>query len=274
MRLCLRTSAILAISLLLPAMAHAQIIVVPNPCPIPQLPCIAGGFMGITKFFADFLFPALRILFVGLAVVMFSAYAIRLMTEGEDQNTINEVKSAYAYGIAAAVLVGISAIIVDAVGQGTGQDLIKPAPLNGIIANIILFMRMMLSVAVSALFVYQGIRLILLRGDEGELQQQRKRFVYGLIGVAIVFLAEALMNSVLPGANSGITAVEIIGIVNFLLSILGGLCVLAILAGGVFLVFATNDALVDRAKKTIFTAVIAIVVVLSMGILLSYVSSL
>lgn len=274
MRVLLRSSALLAIGALLPAAAQAQQVIVPNPCPIQGLPCITGGFIGMAGFLGVSLFPALRIIFVGLAVLMFTAYAVRLLTEGDDSNTINEVKSAYAYGITAAIVVGVSAIIVDAVGYGAGPNLINEGPFNAVITNLVLFMRMLLGVAVTALFVIQGVRMVILRGDEGELQQQRKRFVYGLVGVAIVFLAEALLRAVQPGANSGIAAAEIVGIVNFLLVLLGGLCVLSIVAGGVFLVFATNDALVDRAKKAIFTAVIAIVVIMISGSIINYVMSL
>jgi hypothetical protein len=221
------------------------------------------------------LFIGAQIVFLLAAMIMFTIYGVRLMMESSDDSTVSEVKSAYTYGIAGAGIVSLAGIIVTAVGQNAANNsggLVQTALVNTTIAgpgpgSIVYYIRTIVGAAVAAVVVYQGIRLIILQGEESELEAQKKRFFHTLIGVAVITLASTIVSDFVPTVgggtgNSGDLALQMVGIANFLMVIIGGLAVLAFIIGGLLLVISTDEALKDRAKKAMFTAVIGLIIVL------------
>lgn len=263
-------------ALLLPLQSMAQVVIPANTAPwtcglVPGLPCVAGGFLGFSAYILATIIPALQAVFLSLATLFFFYYAMRLVWDSDDENTVTEVKSAYGYAISGAAFVTVAGLIAQAVGTGARATLINQGPVLTALDSIILYMRLMVSAAVSALVVFQGVRLILLQGQESEMEQQRKRFFHSLVGVAIIILANVAVTVFVPTTPVTVFVIEIVGIINFLLQILGALALLAVIVAGVMLVVSVDDGLKDRAKKSIFTAVIALVVVLSCYLIINFV---
>lgn len=229
----------------------------------PGLPCASGGAAGAMGIIAGTIIPGLRYIFYGVALAFFFYYAVRLVLESEDESTINETKTAYGYAIAGAVMVSLMDNIISAVGPGfASSTLVNAAPVNDGINNVVFFMRLMVAVAVTGMIVYQGFRMILLQGQESEMEQQKKKFFNSLLGVVIIQLAFAVVNAFFPGSGSSALAVEIVGIINFLLELTGALAVLGFVVAGAMMVLSTDEGLKDRAKKAIFTTIITLVLVL------------
>lgn len=247
-----------------------------SPCIIPALFCPGGGVTVLAAYIQTTLFGGMQILFVALAIAMFAQYGIRLALESSDESTVSEVKNAYTYAIAGAVIVTVTSFIVRAVGQGNAPGVLvnTDAVAEGL-WSIELFIRVMVSTAVGAVIVYQGIRLIILQGQESEVEEQKKHFLHALIGVAIILLANVVVSSFLPDSNGSFElAVQIVGISNFLMAIIGGLAVLSFVAAGIMLVVSTDEALKDRAKKIIFTTIIALVIVLCSYTIVNFIMDL
>jgi hypothetical protein len=247
-----------------------------SPCGLaPGLPCGSGGAAGASAFTINTIVPALETVFLAVAIAYFFYYAIRLMLESEEDSIVSETKSAYSYAVAGAVIVSVSGLIAQAVGPGFATaTLINPAPVTSGLDAIVFYIRLMVSAAVSAGIVFQGFRIILLQGDEGEVSQQKKRFFNGLIGVAVVTLGNIIVEGFLPSSGPGMLTIQIVGICNYLLEIFGALCVLVFLAAGFMLVISTDEALKDRAKKAMFTTTISLIVVLSCLIIVNFVVAL
>ncbi len=250
-----------------------------NPCGLlpPNFPCGDGGAQGLASYIwqpggGGVIARALQYIFYALAILMFFYYGLRLIFESDEDSTIAEVKSAYGYGVAGALIVSVSGLLVQAVGPGFASGtLINEGPITTALSTITLYLRLMVSAAVSAVIVFQGLRLIVFQGDEGEVKQQKTRFFHGLIGVAVVTLGNFIVEGFLPSGGSPVLITQIVGISNYLLQILGALCVLAFLAAGFMLVISTDDGLKDRAKKTMFTTTIAIIVVLCCFVIVNFV---
>lgn len=244
-----------------------------NPCGVAGgLPCGSGGAGGASAYAVSVIIPAMEYIFLAIAIVYFFYYGVRLMLESEEDSTIAETKSAYAYGVAGATIVSVAGLIVQAVGPGFASGtIINAAPVWTAFDSIILFLRLMVSAAVSAVIVYQGFRLIVLQGNESEAEQTRKRFFNGLIGVAVVTLANFIVEGFLPSAGPGVLGLQIVGIANYLLQIFGALCVLAFLVAGFMLVISTDEGLKDRAKKAMFTTTIALIVVLCCLVIVNFI---
>ena len=86
------------------------------------------------------------------------------------------------------------------------------------------------------------------------------------MGVGLTMLAGAIANSVNPqsGSSSNL-ALEIAGVANYLMTIVGFMAVVTIILAGVFLILSVSDSLKDKAKTIIKTAVVALI-----GVTVSY----
>lgn len=261
---------------LLAAVALPPVLPTVSPCGIaPGLPCGSGGATGLAAYTVSTVVPALETGFLAIAIVYFFYYAVRLMLESEEDSVISETKSAYGYAIAGSVMVSMSGLIVQAVGPGfASSTLINQAPVLSGLDSIIFFLRLMVSAAVSAGIVFQGFRMVVLQGDDGELGAQKKRFFNGLIGVAVVTLGNVIVEGFLPGSGPGVLTLQIIGITNYILQIFGALCVLAFLAAGFMMVISVDEGLKDRAKKTMFTTTVALIVILCCLVIVNFVVAL
>lgn len=247
-----------------------------NPCGIAAgLPCGSNGAAGAAAFTLRTFVPAMENVFLALAIIYFFYYALRLIIDSEEDSVVSETKSAYGYAVAGSVMVSMSGLIVQAVGPGFARNtLINPAPVTSGFDSIVFYLRLMVSASVSAAIVIQGFRMIVLQGDEGEMSQQKKRFFNGLIGVAIVTLANLVVEGFFPSTGPGMLTLQIVGICNYLLQVLGALCVLAFIVAGFMLVISTDEGLKDRAKKIMFTTSISLIIVLSCTVIINFVVAL
>ncbi len=261
----------LGIALLLWPVAAAAQLPVPD-CPIPFLSCGGGGVGGLNAFFWGSVWPALKIAFVGIALCCFVYYSVQLMLARSEESTINEAKSAYEMAIFGCALVALTAAIVEAFApSGNPNDLVRPAPLINAVNQAIFFFKAALAGIVIMRLTIQGVRLILLEGQsQGETDKQKKQFFNGVFGVAAILLSNALVAALYPGANSGILAVELVGMANFLLELIGALAVVSIIIAGAMLIISVDESLKDRAKKVISCTMIAIVVVLCAYVLVNF----
>ena len=79
----------------------------------------------------------------------------------------------------------------------------------------------------------------------------------------MVMLAQPILSAVTPGAFNNEINNNIVGIANFLATIFGVGAVLAFIVAGIMLVVSINETVKDRAKTLMFTAVVAIIIVIS-----------
>ena len=254
----------LALTLLIPIAADAQVtlpsIPATIPCPVSIIPCGSGGAAGMAAYIWGSIFPAARIIFIATAVLMFLQYGLKLLFDPDSSETVSSTKLAYGYGITACAIVGIATFIVEAVGQDARGTLINDAPVNTGLGNIILYMRLVVATLVTVFLLIQGVRLIMKQGSEEEFTNAKTQFTHTIMGIAVILLANILVEAFLPGQGSTILAPEIVGIINFTLTIIGGLAVVAIIVAGIMLVLSVEESLKDRAKKTIVVAIVGLII--------------
>jgi hypothetical protein len=254
----------LAALALLPAGVDAQVTLpsVPqtNPCPVPFIPCGSGGAVGASAYIWGSLFPAARILFIATAILMFTQYGLKLLFDPDSADTVSSTKLAYGYGIIACAIVGIATFIVEAVGQSARATLVNDAPIYAGIGNIVLYMRLIVATLVTLFILIQGIRLIVKQGSEEEFKNAQTQFIHAIMGIAVILLANILVSAFMPGSGSVTLAAEIVGIINFVLTMLGVLAVITIIIAGILLVISVDESLKDRAKKAITVAVVGLIV--------------
>lgn len=262
-----RILLVLALALLIPTAAKAAEVTLPTvpamiPCPVSIIPCGSGGAAGASTYLWNNVFPAARILFIAAAILMFLIYALKLLFDPDSSDTVSSTKLAYGYGIVACAIVGICTFIVEAVGQNARSTIVNAAPINAGIGNIILYMRLVVATLVTVFILIQGIRLIVKQGSEDEFKNAQTQFLHCVMGVAVILLANILASAFLPGSGSVLLATEIVGIINFTLTLIGALAVIAIIIAGILLVFSVDEGLKDRAKSAIIVAIVGLIVAL------------
>jgi hypothetical protein len=249
----------------LPETVFAQIA---NPCPIPILPCGNGGMAGASMYAITVIAPALRLGFIALGIGMFLYYAVLLLLNSGESNTVDETRGAYEYGIFGAAYVSLASFIVESFNRP--DVIIDPVPVTNALTNIILGIKILLSTIITLHITIQAFRLVLSEVREGEQEKVKKRFLHGLLGVGMILLANPIIEGVQPGANSAVLADETVGAANFLLSIFGALFVLSFIAAGAMLIFSVDEGLKDKAKKAMSNAVIALVVILVSYVIVNF----
>lgn len=261
-----------ALALLTPFQALAQV----NPCPLGNIiPCGAGGAIGATAFLSGDIVPQLKIAFGGVLLFFMVYYAARLILESGDESASSEVKQAYGHAFTGAVFVSVAALIVEGVGRSASGTLINSeagGPLQEIFVLVITYGKWLMGTLVMVFIAVQGTRLVLLSNQESELDKQKGRFFYGLVGVAVVLLANSVVSAIV-GNTPALLGEQGKAIANFLLEVFGVLVVVSFIVSGLFLVFSANEGLKDRAKKAFYASVIGVVVVFSAYVIVSYVLS-
>lgn len=239
-------------------------------CLVSNLPCGGGATLYplIKTKFVDFL----RYAVVAVAFGMFAYYAFALLFAGEDENATTQLKTSFSHAIVGCAIVSLATIAADLVpSRGAGAVLQTPGVAASGLWQIIQYFKLIIGAAVSFHVTYQGIRLIALQGKEEEVSKQKAKFFHGLIGVAVVLLADAIVRAASPGNNAGTLSLQIQGIANFFLSIFGLLAVVAFIASAAVLLFSVDESGKDKGKKGMLGSVVVLVIVFSSFAIIKYV---
>ncbi|MCF7845132.1 MAG: hypothetical protein K9M03_04890 [Kiritimatiellales bacterium] len=204
---------------------------------------------------------SIKVAFGGFLFAMFSYYGVRLLVSTGDENAQTEIRTSIVYAIFGAILVAGASYLTS--GFNTPGTIVNTAPLT---SNVLTpakdFFTGLLSIAMIVTITFQGIRIILAE-DESQSSAARKRFIEGLIGAAVIILVDTIVDAFIPSGDMGGLTNELAGIAQYLATIFGLLAVIAIMAGGIFLVFSATDSLKDKGKQMIFAGIISLVIVWS-----------
>lgn len=229
--------------------------------------CGGGGVAGLSGYAAGTVVDILGVLFIGVAVAMFAYYAAIFITSSNDESKIKEAKTAYAHAITGGAIVSLASLIVFAFTpgfSGPGSAVVNVGILNIGFSNVIVYIKLILSAALTVNLVTQGTRMIAAQ-EQGEIDKAKKRLLFGFIGVGFILVANMFVTAAFPplsGAASGI-ALEIRGLANFLLVAFALLAVIAFIMAGVMLVISTDEQLKEKSKTVIKTSVISMAVVIA-----------
>lgn len=234
--------------------AYAQI----NPCPVDTgvLPCDPAGTGGAAV--VGIFLNGAKVAFGSVLFAMLVFYGIKLIMGADNDSTISESYNSYAYAAIGTILAGGAFAFANTFAvQGV---LVNAAPTNSVIIGVIISFRALLYSALVFNIFYQGFRLVSSQ-DDGQAEKAKKQFIYGLIGAAIVLLAEPIVFG-FSSSDSGAIGVQAVGIANFIGTILGAFTVIAMFVAGLYLVFAVNEQNSEKAKKVLIGALIVLVVVI------------
>lgn len=239
------------------------------------LPCNAagGGAVGLSMYVFERIIVAAQIGIIAIAIISLFIAAIKMTAFSSEESTVTEARTSYIYIIVGLAIIGLAKFFVNAfspgtvaVGNfaGTGGALVNLAEAEAGASNIVFYFKAIIALSLMVNIVVQAFRLISSQGQDEQMNKAKERFIGGFVGAGIIMLANVIAVSVLPSA-SGASAIgiQIAGMANYLLMILGFMSVVAIVIAGIMLVLSVDETMKDKAKNIVKTCVVGLIVVLT-----------
>lgn len=225
-----------------------------------------------------------RFIIGAVAVTMIIIAGVKLVTSQGNEEVYTKQVQTLTYAIIGLVLVGLAGELAAVLEVGRGGFLKDPNVIvqkNRIFSRLVevfitLVKYLIGSVAV-LMIVRNGIRLVLLGGNEEEVTKDKKNIFYSLLGLIIILISNPIINKVFfkidtrqyPGLEPVRPAVdpkrlvaEIAGMTNVVAAIAGPFALLSLVIGGVMYVFAGGDEeKTGKAKKIILWSLAGLVLI-------------
>lgn len=235
---------------------------------IPQI-CLAGtGADYLAIFIKTHIIQQAMYAFIGISAAFLLYYAFRMIVEAQKEQTITDARRSFINALVGFAVIAIGGGFMNALStSGFSLDNvtdIKPDALLLGINSVSTF----LTTGAEGIFVLiitiVGIRMMLTQGDSAEFTKLTKVLVANIIGVVVMLTANIIITAIAGQSSANIIG-EVVGIILFLLTILGFACAVALIIAGILLIISIDESLKDKAKKIIIGTLITLVIVLALG---------
>lgn len=225
-----------------------------------------------------------RFLIGAIAIVMIVVAGVKLVTAQGNEEVLTKQTNTLIYAVMGLFLVGLAgdlASILDVDRGGFLKDpnvtMQKSRLFSRTVEIVITFIKYIIGSVAVLFIVRNGLRLVMLGGNEEEVTKDKKNIFYGLLGLVIILMANPIINKVFfkidttkypgvqpvrPGIDTQRLLQEIVGITNLVAAIAGPVAMLSLVAGGImYMMAAGEEEKIGKAKKVIMWSVIGIVVI-------------
>lgn len=239
------------------------------------------------KLVKDLVFRALsytKIIVAVLGILFLTIIGYSLVVQGDDEAKVTDAKHAVTYTVIAFVLLSMSQDIArifdmegDTILQSPQEILQRVRLFDRQVEIIITFIKYIVGAYAVVMILRAGLKLVTSGGDEGEVTNQKKSILYSLGGLILINIGDIFINRVIYKVDrnvySGITGVhpqvdakegidQIVGITNLVVSFVGPIAVLMLIAGAVlYATAAGEDDRMEKAKRILISAAVAIVII-------------
>jgi hypothetical protein len=212
-----------------------------------------------------------RYLLISVAILYIFVNIIFLILGSSDEGNIDNVKKGVGYIILGLIIISLSselAKIFDPVYSG--GDIANEAQARSVLQTVINYVALIAGIVAVFNILIAALRLITAQGEEGVIDEQKKNFQYGFIGLIVIIMADVMINRVFypqdiqaPAAEETATfAQEVMELLSYVLEFLGIFAVVSIvLAGGYYIVSLGNDEQTSSAKTIIKNLVIGFIII-------------
>lgn len=274
-KLTMTLEAILfAFALVLPVVAAAQPPLPPFFVDLNSMTALCGATglctasapigVGLALQFLRDVVEIVRMVFIGVCTAYFAWFGLNFIARGSDESALTEGRRAFGYAAIGMGIVGVASLLVQAFAPSfTGAAIVDPTPFAEAAERIVTYIMLVTGTFLVFTISFSGARLIVLQGNESEIEKQRKHFFNGLIGVVLLLVARVLVTAILPSGGPDLIVVEVAGMVKFLLEIVAGLAVIAFIASGLlYLVNLHKDERKQRAQRILLSTIIILIIVI------------
>ncbi len=238
------------------------------------------------------------LLAIAIAMVVFAGFGM-VTAQGNEEKWKN-AKSTLTFAIIGLALVGLAGEVVRIFavgdcaelgllpsGNSTGctsggilkspQSIIQRSTLfNQNVMYLITFIKYLIGAIAVLVLMKSALGMVANTASE-ELEKNKKNVIASVIGLIMIVLADPLINKVFfsvdktryPSTGGAIVSInyqqgisEIVGFTNFLVTILTPIAILVVVAGGImYITSGGNSENQAKAKRMIFLAILAIIII-------------
>ncbi|MFC1616342.1 hypothetical protein ACFL21_04325 [Patescibacteria group bacterium] len=225
-----------------------------------------------------------KVIVVVLGILYITLVGYRLVVSGSEEEEVSKAKRSVTYIIIAFILISMSQDIAKIFDMEQGTILKSPSEIlsrvrlfDRQVEIIVKFTKYVISFYAIIMIVRAASMMITYGGNEEETGKAKKNMIYSIGGLLIINIADIFINRVfykidkdiysgITGAHPGVDAKEgveqLTGIVNLMVTFLGPIALLMLIASAVMYATAGGDEeRMNKAKRIIIATVIAIVII-------------
>ena len=237
---------------------------------IPELCYGAGGAVALSGFIGSHIVTQALDAFGGIAAAAIFYYAVRMVVTAYQEKSYTDVINSFIYVLLGFIVIALSSAFTNSFlptgGVGTGA--VYPDFAGG--GRLILGLDSVKGFIITGsagvftmMVVFAGLRMVTSQGDEAAFGKWAKVLVGNCIGVIVMLIADAIVLGITTPGDPGAIVDELAGIILFILTIIGFASMISLIIAGVLLIVSVDEALRDRAKRTIIGTLVALLVVIA-----------
>lgn len=231
---------------------------------IPATGFAAAGAQALAVFIQSRIILQALLAFWGIAWAAMFYYAVRMVIDAQKDSAYTDAANSFIYaftGFCIIATAGAFAAAFSTTGFSSGPATgVSPGILQGSVTSVANFIIEMSAGIFVLMIVIAGIRMVTTQGEQGAFDKAKHLLAINCGGVALMLIAAAIVNGVFS-TNSGFINEELRGIALFLLTLMGFLCVVALIIAGIYLVISIEDSYRDKAKKIVIGTLITLVAI-------------
>lgn len=231
------------------------------------IPCFAGaGATYLATLVQVTLLPEIMVAFWGISYAAVFYYAVRMVLEAHKEEAGKDLTNAFIYVLSGFAIIACAGAFATAFGlSGLSNDAVtdvSPLVLDASIKSVADFIIRMSSGVFILIIVITGLRMIATQGETANFDKWRKVLIANCLGVVMMLMAFFIIHAV-SDVNSDLLINEIRGLILYMLTLIGFICVAALIVAGILLIVSVEESLKDRAKRIVIGTLISLLIVVA-----------
>lgn len=224
----------------------------------------------------------LRIIIGAVALLMIVISGFSMVVGGENEETAKTQKKSLTYGLIGLIMISIAGPIAEVFDYREGNFVSDPDKLveriqlfNDTTSIVITFIKYLLGGLAALMFIRSGAMMVIAGDNEEDVSKEKKSLGVAAAGLLMVMASDLVVRRVLyvaefnEDADKTIVAIDqnegvqqMIAVTNIMVSFVGPIMMLGIVAGGVLYITAGGDEeRTGLAKKIVFNSIVGVIII-------------
>ncbi len=224
----------------------------------------------------------LRIIVGGVALLLIVVSGFTMVISGDNEETVKNQRKSMTWGIIGLLIISIAGPIAEVFDFRAGNFISDPEKLverAGLFDDttriVITFVKYLLGGLASLMFIRAGAVMVVSGHNEEDVTREKKNLALGAAGLLLIMFSEIVVRKVFYvtdfNEDTGTTEVaidqsefvqQLVAITNLVVTFVGPIMMLGLVAGGVLYVTAGGDEeRTGLAKKILINSVIGVVII-------------
>lgn len=224
----------------------------------------------------------LRIIVGGVALVFIVISGFTMVISGENEETVKTQKKSLTYGLIGLLMISIAGPVAEVFDYREGNFVSDPDKLvertelfDDTTRLVITYVKYLLGGLATLMFIRSGAMMVIAGDNEEDVSKEKKSLAVAAGGLLMVMMSDMVVRRVLyvaefnEDADQTVIAIDqsegvqqMIAVTNIMVSFVGPIMMLGIVAGGfLYLTAGGDEERTGLAKKILINSVIGVVII-------------